>query len=77
MSILSTVDYSKQEPTLSEEELKLKAKVRFWERDYEKWQEGRAPKPGPHPVADHQWNTHPEIFDMSISMRPMKTLETE
>ena len=77
MSILSTTDYNKQEPTLSEEEQKLKVMVRFWERDYEKWQEGSAPKPGPHPIPDHQRNTHPEIFDMSISIRPVKPLGTK
>ena len=36
MSTLSS-DGNRQEPSLSKEELKLKTKVRFWERDYEKW----------------------------------------
>ena len=38
-------------------------KIRFWKNDYDKWNEGTGPKPGPHPDPTNIWNTSPESFD--------------
>ena len=43
---------------------KANYEVRFWERQFLDWKEGKGQKPGPHPDPDHQWNTHPEMFDV-------------
>ena len=49
---------------LSPQEVQIiKNKIRFWLRSYEKWIEGIGPKPDAHPVKNHKWNTHPELFD--------------
>ena len=42
---------------------KKQFEVRFWNSAFQKWQEGRGPKPGPHPDPSHTWNTHPEMYD--------------
>ena len=45
------------------EQLNLMNKIRFWKNDYDKWNEGTGPKPGPHPDPTNIWNTSPESFD--------------
>ena len=43
--------------------------TRFWDRQYDKWLEDTEnyPKPGPHPMKDHWWNTKPEVHNFAYN----------
>ena len=63
---LSTLgkDESDDYEELTPEQRKLKNRIRFWDGAYNRWNEGKGPKPGPHPVKNNIWNTTPELFDL-------------
>ena len=35
---------------------------REWDRKFKDWQLGLGPEPGPHPYAEHKWNTNRDEF---------------